>query len=306
MRLVFGRIAMLLVACSLTTSAIGQTYPTRPITMIVPFAAGGGTDALARIMAESMRRSLGQPIIIENVAGATGSIGVGRAIRAAGAGYTLSIGTVSTHVLSGALYTLPYDLLKDLAPVAQLASEPVLIVTKKSMQPKDLTELITWLRANPDKSSQGTPGAGSLGHMAGILFQKETGTRFQFVPYRGSAPAVQDLVAGQIDLMMDPLSTTLPQVRAGSIKAYAVVAKSRLADAPEIPTVEEAGLVGTLPSQWFGLWVPARTPKDIVAKLNATVADALADQTVRARINDLGQTVASRDQQTPEALGAFQ
>jgi tripartite-type tricarboxylate transporter receptor subunit TctC len=274
--------------------------------MIVPFAAGGGTDALARIIAEAMRRSLRQPIIIENVAGATGSIGVGRAVRATGDGYTLSIGTVSTHVLTGALYALPYDLLKDLTPVAQLATEPVLIVTRKSMPAKDLTELITWLKANPDRISQGTPGAGSLGHVGGLLFQKETGTRFQFVPYRGSAPAVQDLVAGQIDIMFDPLSTTLPQVRAGTIKAYAVVAKSRLSAAPEIPTVDEAGLVGVLPSQWFGLWVPARTPKDIIGKLNATIVEALADPMVRARIADLGQEVAPREQQTSEALGAFQ
>jgi tripartite-type tricarboxylate transporter receptor subunit TctC len=293
-------------AVCLSTNVTAQTYPSRPITMIVPFASGGGTDALARIMAESMRKSLGQPIVIENVAGATGSIGVGRAVRAARDGYTLSIGTVSTHALIGALYALPYDLLKDLAPVAQLATEPLLIVTRKSMPAKDLKELIGWLRANPDKSSQGTPGAGSLGHVGGLLFQKETGTEFQFVPYRGSAPAVQDLVAGQIDIMIDPLSTTLAQVRAGTIKAHAVVAKTRLAAAPEIPTADEAGLVGGLPSQWFGLWVPAQTPKDIVTKLNAAIVDALADSTVRARIADLGQEVASREQQTPEALGAFQ
>ncbi len=285
---------------------VAQTYPTRPITMIVPFAPGGGTDALARIMAEAMRKSLHQPIIIENVAGATGSIGVGRAVLASGDGYTLCIGTMSTHVLAGALYALKYDLLKDLAPVAQLATEPLLIVARKNMPGNNLTELIAWLKANPDKVSQGTPGAGSLGHVGGLLFQKETGTRFQFVPYRGSAPAVQDLVAGQIDLMIDPLSTTLPQVHAGTIKAYAVVARTRLAEAPEIPTADEAGLAGVLPSQWFGLWVPAGTPKDIIKKLNAAIVDALADTTVRVRIADLGQEVAPREQQTPEALGAFQ
>ena len=299
-------IGVALVTLIATTTIHAQEYPSRPITLILPFAAGGGTDALARIIAESMRRSLGQPIIIENVAGATGSIGVGRAVRAAGDGYTLSIGTMSTHVLSGALYALSYDLLKDLTPVAQLATEPVLIVTKKSMPGNNLTELITWLKANPDKVSQGTPGVGSLGHVGGLLFQKETGTRFQFVPYRGSAPAVQDLVAGQIDMMIDPLSTTLAQVRAGTIKAYAVVAKSRLAAAPEIPTADEAGLVGVLPSQWFGLWVPAHTPKDIVGKLNAAIIDALADPTVRARIADLGQEVSPREKQTPEALAALQ
>jgi tripartite-type tricarboxylate transporter receptor subunit TctC len=296
----------LIVTFGIFESASAQTYPSHPITMIVPFAAGGGTDALARIMAERMRRSLGQPIIIENVVGATGTIGVSRAVRATGDGYTLSIGTLSTHVLTGALYALQYDLLNDLTPVAQLATEPVLIVTKKGMPAKDLKELIAWLRANRDKASQGTPGVGSLGHIGGLLFQKETGTRFQFVPYRGSAPAIQDLIAGQIDMMIDPLSTTLAQARTGSIKAYAVVAKTRLAAAPEIPTVDEAGLAGVLPSQWFGLWAPARTPKDIVAKLNGTIVDALADPTVRARIADLGQEVPPRNQQTPEALGAFQ
>ena len=211
-----------------------------------------------------------------------------------------------TLIATTTIHAQEYPSRPNLTPVAQLATEPVLIVTRKSMPAKDLTELITWLKANPDRISQGTPGAGSLGHVGGLLFQKETGTRFQFVPYRGSAPAVQDLVAGQIDIMFDPLSTTLPQVRAGTIKAYAVVAKSRLSAAPEIPTVDEAGLVGVLPSQWFGLWVPARTPKDIIGKLNATIVEALADPMVRARIADLGQEVAPREQQTSEALGAFQ
>jgi tripartite-type tricarboxylate transporter receptor subunit TctC len=284
---------------------MGQAYPMRPITIIVPFAAGGGTDTLARIIAQRIRGSLSQPIIIENVAGATGTIGVGRVVRAAGDGYTLSLGTLSTHVLSGALYALPYDLLKDLTPVAYLATEPSLIVAKKTMPAKDLKELIAWLKANPDKASQGTAGVGNTAHVAGLLFQKETGTRFQLVPYRGSAPAMQDLIAGQIDIMIDAASNTVAQVRAGSIKAYAVADKTRLTAAPEIPTVDEAGLPGFYSSIWFGLWAPARTPKEIIAKLNTAVVDALADPTVRARIAALGQDIPPREQQTPEALGAF-
>jgi tripartite-type tricarboxylate transporter receptor subunit TctC len=288
-----------------TAGALAQTYPTRPITIVVPFAAGGGTDALARIIAARIRGSLSQPVIIENVPGATGSIGVGRVVRAAGDGYTLSIGTVSTHVLTGALYALPYDLLKDLTPVARLAIEPLVIVAKKSMPAKDLKELIAWLKANPDKASQGTAGVGNLAHVAGLLFQKETGTRFQFVPYRGSAPAVQDLVAGQIDIMIDAASNIVAQVGAGNVKAYAVAGKTRLAAAPEIPTVDEAGLPGFYSSIWFGLWAPARTPEDIITRLNAAVVDALADPTVRARIAALGQDIPPREQQTPEALGAL-
>jgi tripartite-type tricarboxylate transporter receptor subunit TctC len=288
-----------------TAGALAQTYPTRPITIVVPFAAGGGTDALARIIAARLRGSLSQPVIIENVVGATGSIGVGRVVRATGDGYTLSIGTVSTHVLTGALYALPYDLLKDLTPVARLATEPLVIVAKKSMPAKDLKELIAWLKANPDKASQGTAGVGNLAHVAGLLFQRETGTRFQFVPYRGSAPAVQDLVAGQIDIMIDAASNIAAQVGAGNVKAYAVAGKTRLAAALEIPTVDEAGLPGFYSSIWFGLWAPSRTPQDIITKLNAAVVDALADPTVRARIAALGQDIPPREQQTPETLGAL-
>ena len=221
--------------------AWAQTYPSRPITIIVPFAAGGATDTLARIVGERIRAVLGQPIVIENVAGAAGRIGVGRAVRAAADGYTLSIGTLTTHALIGALYDLPFDLLKDLAPVAQLASEPLLIASKKTMPASNLQELIAWLKANPDKASAGIAGIGATGHITGISFQKETGTRFQFVPYRGNGPALQDLVAGQIDLMIEPSSNFLPQVRAGTIKAYAVTSRTCLAAAPTIPTADEAG-----------------------------------------------------------------
>jgi tripartite-type tricarboxylate transporter receptor subunit TctC len=286
--------------------AQAQTYPSRPITMIVPFAAGGATDTLARVLAERMRAFLGQPIIIENVAGAAGSIGVGRAVRAAPDGYTLNIGTSTTHALIGALYALSFDLLKDFEPIAQLGSEPLLIVGKKGLPPNDLKELIAWLKANPDKASAGVAGIGATGHVSGISFQKETGTRFQFVPYRGNGPGLQDLVAGQIDLMIEPASNFLPQVRAGALKAYAIAAKTRLGAAPAIPTVDEAGLPGFHASLWYGLWAPKDTPKDIIAKLNAAIVDALAAAPVRGRLAELGVEIQPREQQTPEALGAFQ
>jgi tripartite-type tricarboxylate transporter receptor subunit TctC len=286
--------------------ARAQTYPSRPIAMIVPFAAGGATDVIARIVAERMRVSLGQPVIIENVTGANGTIGVGRAVHASPDGYTISVGHWSTHVVNGAIYALQYDALNDFEPIALIASNPQLIVAKKAMPANDLEGLIAWLKTNPDKASQGTAGNGSASHVGGVFFQKETGTRFQFVPYRGGGPATQDLLAGQIDIGIDDPINYLPLVRAGQLKAYAVTAKRRLAAAPDIPTVDEAGLPGFYFSRWHGLWVPRGTPKNIVAKLNAAVVDALADPGVGSRLADLGQEIFPRDQQTPEALGSFQ
>ena len=286
--------------------ARAQTYPSRPITMIVPVAVGGAMDSIARIMAERMGEFLGQPVIVENVTGASGTIGVGRVARAAGDGYTFILGNKSTHVLNGAAYTLQYDLVNDFAPVALVATNPLLMVAKKAMPANNLKELIVWLKANPDKASQGIPGVGSVPHLSGVLFQKETGTRFQFAPYRGLAPAMQDLLAGQIDLMFDDPATCLPQIRAGAIKGYAVMAKSRASAAPEIPTVDEAGLPGLYMSTWFGLWVAKGTPKDVVGKLNIAAMDSLADPSTRARIAGLGLEIPARDQQTPEVLGALQ
>jgi tripartite-type tricarboxylate transporter receptor subunit TctC len=301
---------ILLIAALAAAACVGganaQVYPSRPITIIVPFPAGGATDTLARILAEPMRASLGQPIVIENVGGAAGSIGVGRAARAPADGYTLSIGTSTTHVLIGALYALQFDLLNDLEPIAQIAAEPLLIAVKKTSPANDLKGLIAWLKANPDKVSAGIAGVGATGHVSGISFQKQTGTRFQFVPYRGNGPALQDLVSGQIDLMIEPASNFLAQVRAGSIKAIAVTAKRRLAGAPEIPTVDEAGLPGFYASLWYGLWVPKGTPKDAVTRLNAAIVEALAAPAVRSRLAELGDEIPPREQLTPEALGAFQ
>src|SRR5579872_1868773 len=233
-----------------------QPYPARPITMIVPFPAGGATDTLARFLAEQMREPLGQSIIIENVAGAAGTIGVGRAVRSPADGYTLSIGTSTTHMLTGGLYALSFDLLRDLEPVIQIGSEPLLIVGRKNLPANDLKGLIAWLKANPDKASVGIAGVGATGHLTGISFQKETGTKFQFVPYRGNAPAMQDLLAEQIDFMIEPSSNFKSLVGAGSVKPFAVTGRVRLASSPDIPTADEAGLPGFFASLWYGLWVP--------------------------------------------------
>jgi tripartite-type tricarboxylate transporter receptor subunit TctC len=283
-----------------------ETYPSRAITMIVPFAPGGGTDVLARVLADRMREPLGQPVIVENVAGASGVLGVTRVVRAPADGYTLSIGTSTTHVLTGGLYALQFDLLKDLAPIAEIAAEPLLIVVKKSLPANNLAELIAWLKQNPDKASAGTSGVGATGHLTGLAFQKVTGTRYQFVPYRGNGPAVQDLIAGNIDFMIEPSSNFLSQVRAGTLRALAVTAKAHIATAGEIPTVDEAGLPGFYASLWFGLWAPKDTPKDVIAKLNSAVVGCLADPDVRARLAEIGPQIVSREQQTPEGLAADQ
>jgi tripartite-type tricarboxylate transporter receptor subunit TctC len=286
--------------------ASAQTYPERAIRLIVPFAAGGPTDVLARALGERIRAALGQPVLIENVTGAGGSIGVGRVVAAAPDGYTVSIGHFGTHVANGAIYPLKYDLLNDLDPVARLPSNPMIVVMRKNFPAANLKELVERLKANPGKISAGTAGAGSGSHIAGLLLQRLSGVQLSFVPYRGTGPALQDLVAGQIDMAVDNPATALPQLRAGTIKAYAVTAKSRMAAAPDIPTVDEAGLPGLYFFNWKALWAPARTPKDVIGRLNAAVVDALADKTVRARLADLGQEIYPRDQQTPEALHIFQ
>jgi tripartite-type tricarboxylate transporter receptor subunit TctC len=273
--------------------------------MVVPYPPGGPTDTLARIVTERMRTSLGQSIIIENVSGAGGNIGVGRVARAAPDGYTFGIGQVSSHVFSGAVYTLQYDLLKDFEPVAMLTTAPMWIIAKNAL-PANLKGLLAWLRANPDKASFATVGIGGPAHLCGVYFQNSTGTRFQFVPYRGAAPAMQDLVAGQIDLTCLEASNSLPQVRSGQIKAYAVLARTRWAPAPNVPTIDEAGVPGLYIPFWHGFWAPRGTPGDAIAKLNGATIETLADPAVHQRLVDMGQEIPPREQQTPKALGAYQ
>ena len=287
-------------------SLAAQTFPSRPITLVVAFAAGGSGDTIARILADHMRTQIGQTIVVENVGGAAGSIGVGRVARAAPDGYTIVAGNWPTHVLNGAIYSLNYDVLKDFEPISLIATESIVLSTRKDFPAPKLSEFIAWLRANPGKASAGTVGPGSVGHIVGLFFQKETGTQFQFVPYRGLGPAMQDMIAGQIDLMFDTSANSLPQVRSGNVRALAVTSKTRLAAAPDIPTMAEAGLPGFELSNWRGLWAPKGTPRDVILKLNAAAKNALADSTVRKRLGDLGQELFPPERLTPEALGTLQ
>ncbi len=287
-------------------SVQAQTYPSRPVTLVVPYPPGGTSDLIARILSEPMKASLGQPIIIENVGGAGGTIGVGRVARAAPDGYTLGIGNVSTYVLNGAAYALSYDLLKDFEPIALLTSNPLMIVAKNSAPAADLKSLVSWIKANRDQISVATVGAGSSAHIAGVYFENTIGIRFNFVPYRGGAPAVQDLVSGQVDLMFIQATDAVPYVRAGRIKGFAVTASKRMPSVPDVPTVDEAGLPGFYMIIWNGLWVPKATPKAVTAKLNAAAIQALADPTVQQRLADLGQELPPLDRLTPDALAAQQ
>src|SRR5882724_3955121 len=306
MRRWLGLLTAAFIGWGWSNACAAQDYPVRPISMIVPFPAGGATDTVARFLGEKIRAILGQPVIIENVGGAAGTLGVGRAVRSAADGYTLSIGTSTTHMLTGGLYALPFDLLKDLEPVIEIGSEPLLIVGKKSLPADDLKGLIAWLKANPDKASVGIAGVGAAGHLTGISFQKATGTRFQFVPYRGNGPAMQDLLAEQIDFMIEPSSNFKALLGAGSVKPFAITGRMRLPSSPNIPTADEAGLPGFFASLWYGLWVPRGTPKEIIAKLNATVSQILADPQVKQRFDELGIQITPINQQSPEALRDFQ
>jgi tripartite-type tricarboxylate transporter receptor subunit TctC len=285
--------------------AQAQAFPTRTITIVEPFAAGGPLDTIGRILAERMKISLGQPVVIENVPGASGTLALARVVRAAPDGYTISHGSTPTHVFTGAIFKLSFDLERDFQPISLLGTAPLLIVIKKSLPANDLKEFIAWLKANPDKASQGTGGVAATSHLAGKFFQQVTGTRFALVPYRGAGPAMQDLIAGQIDLMIDPAANTLPHARAGRIKALAVTAKTRMLAAPDIPTVDEAGLPGFHVENWQGFFAPRGTPRPIIDTLNAAAVETLADRAVRARLHDLGQEIFPRAQQTPEALAAI-
>jgi tripartite-type tricarboxylate transporter receptor subunit TctC len=299
------RAAFALGLWALPGAADAQDYPSRPITLVVPFPAGGPVDTLARFLAEPLRISLGQPVVIENVSGAGGSIGVGRVARAAPDGATLIIGITSTHVFNGAMYALQYDVLNDFEPVALLTDSSQLVVGRKGLPANTLRELIDWLKANPNKATAGTAGVGSPHHIFGVLFQQATGTRFQFVHYRGGAPAQQDLVAGQIDFAIADQPTSLPQIRAGNIKVYAYTGTSRLPTLPDVPTVEEAGVPGFHTSVWNAIWAPKGTPKPIVARLNAAFVEALADPAARERLAVLGHYAVPRERHSPEVLRAL-
>jgi len=286
--------------------ARAENYPSRPITVIVPFAAGGPSDAMMRILGEHMKTTLGEAILVENVTGAGGSIGVGRAVRSPPDGYTLSFGHLGTHVANGAVYKLGYDLVADLEPVVLLPSNPMVVVSKNAVPAKSLDELLAWLRSRPTPAAAGTAGAGSGSHIAGLYFESVAGIKLQYVPYRGTAPAMNDLVAGQIDLIVDQTSNSINQIRAGTIRAYAVTDSKRVEQAPDIPTTDEAGLSGFHMTLWSGLWAPKSTPKEIVARLNAAAVDALNDSSVRKQLENLGLQMPPQDQLTPEALGTWQ
>jgi tripartite-type tricarboxylate transporter receptor subunit TctC len=302
-KLVLAVYAALLISGS---GARADNFPSHPITIIVPFSAGGPSDAMARVLAERMKVALGEPIVIENVTGAGGSIGVGRAVRSPPDGYTVSFGHLGTHVANGAIYKLGYDVVADLEPVVLLPSNPMIIVSKNAVPAKSLTELLAWLKSRPSPPTAGTAGAGSGSHIAGLYFEKVSGIKLQYVPYRGTAPALTDLVAGQIDIIVDQTSNSISQVRAGNIRAYGVTADKRVASAPDVPTTDEAGLPGFLMTLWSGLWVPKGTPKDIVAKLNAAAVDALNDPAVKKQLESLGLQMPRQDQLAPQALGDWQ
>jgi tripartite-type tricarboxylate transporter receptor subunit TctC len=286
--------------------ARADNFPSHPITLVVPFSAGGPTDAMARILAEHMRTTLGQNLVIENVTGAGGSLGVGRVVRAAADGYTVSIGHLGTHVANGAIYKLGYDLVTDLEPVVLLPSNPMIIVSKNAVPAKSLKELLAWMKSRPSPPTAGTAGAGSASHIAGLYFENITGIKLQYVPYRGTAPALTDLVAGQIDIIVDQLSNSIAQVRAGTIRAYGITDDKRVESAADVPTTDEAGLPGFHMTLWSGLWVPKGTPKEIVSKLNAAAVDALNDPAVRKKFEDLGLQMPPAEKLSPEALGAWQ
>ena len=298
--------AVLLTALGPVHDAAAQVYPSRSITIVVPFAAGGPTDTIARILSDRMTATLGQPLVIENVAGAAGSLGTRRVARSTPDGHTIIVGFLGTHVLNAAIHNLGYDVEKDFEPIALLASNPLMIVGKKAIPADDMTNLVTWLKARPGKAVQGTPGVGSPAHVAGAYFQRATMTSFQFATYRGAGPAMQDLVGGHIDLMFDQASNAMSHVRDGTIRAYAVTARQRLASAPEVPTVDEVGLPDFYVSVWSAMWAPKGTPGAVIAKLNAAVIEALGDDVVRHRLTDLGQEIPPRLQLTPSALASLQ
>jgi tripartite-type tricarboxylate transporter receptor subunit TctC len=301
----FRFIGMLVLLLSFTAAVQAQTYPSHPITMLVGFPPGGPTDTLARILGEAMQRTLGQTVVIETVSGASGTIATGRVAHAAPDGYTIELGNWSGHVGSPAIYALDFDVMKNLQPISLLASSPLWILGKKALAPNTAAELINWLKAQKEPTTFGTVGTGSAAQLCALYFAQKTGANFQYVPYRGAAPAMQDLIGGQIDLSCLEASATLPNVEAGRYKAFAVLSEQRWPKSPNTPTMIESGVPGLSISFWHGLWAPAGTPKDIVDRLNGAVKIALADPAVRQRLETLGQVIYPVDQQNPAALAAY-
>jgi tripartite-type tricarboxylate transporter receptor subunit TctC len=285
--------------------AWAQAYPSRPVTIIVPYLGGGPADGLARPLAERMGKALGQPVVVENVPGRSGSIGVARAVKAKPDGYTLSYGHNGSHVVNGAVYSLPYDLRTDFEPIALLPSNPLTISARKDFPAGNLKELIAWLKANPGKAGTGNVGPASGTNTNAIYFQNATGTRFRFVPHKSVQTAMKALVAGELDLLFDQASHSLPYLRKGEIKAYAVTAKTRTVSLPDVPTTDEGGLAGFHSANWYGLWAPKGTPKEIVARVNRAVVEALSDAALVKRLNERGLDMPPADQRTPQALAAF-
>jgi tripartite-type tricarboxylate transporter receptor subunit TctC len=297
-------LASLFLAC--TGSVLAQDYPSRPVTMMVGFPPGGPTDTLARIVADGMKIALGQPIVIENLTGAGGTIATNNVVHANPDGYTIGIGNWTSHVGAPAIYSLQYDILKDLQPIAYLSGAPLLILGKNDLPPRNVAELISWAKAKSSPSVFGTVGAGSAAHMCGFFFQQKTGARFQYVPYRGAAPAMQDLIANQIDLACLDATSALPNVQAGRFKAYAIMSEQRWDKAPDIPTMIESGVPGLTITFWHGLWAPKGTPKAVIDRLSSAARAALINPDVRKRLDALGQVIATPEQATPEGLAAYQ
>src|ERR1700757_2615703 len=299
-------LAALIATFALTAPVSAEHFPSHPITVVVPFAAGGPSDAMMRILGERMKLSLGEAILVENTPGAGGSIGVGRVVHSPPDGYTVGFGHLGTHVANGAIYKLNYDLVTDLEPIVLLPSNPMVVVSKNAVPAKSLKELIEWLKSRPQPATAGTAGPGSGSHIAGLALESAAGVKLQYVPYRGTAPALNDLVAGQIDIIVDQTSNSISQVRAGTIRAYAVTDDKRVESAPDIPSTDEAGLPGFHMTLWSGLWVPKGTPKEIVARLNGAAVEAMNDPAVRKKFEDLGLQMPAPDQLSPDPLGAWQ
>ncbi|HEY5279176.1 MAG TPA: tripartite tricarboxylate transporter substrate-binding protein [Pseudolabrys sp.] len=289
-----------------TAPAGAADYPSRPITLVVPLSVGGSTDVIGRVMAQAISKELNQTIVVENTSGAGGTIGVSRVVRAAPDGYTMLIGQWGTNVATGAIYNLNFDLLKDLDPVGLIATQPFLIVARGNIPANNLKELIAWIKANPDKATEGNSGVGSPSHVSGILFQKAINSPIQMIPYRGAGESTQAIVSGQIDVLLNTPAVSMEQLKAKQVKVFAVTAKRRLATAPDIPTTDEAGLPGFYFTFWHALWVPKGTPREIVAKLNGALRAALADPDLKAKLTALAQDIFPPEEQTPEALAKFQ